>query len=179
MLTSTEKTESKAIFKLYKCIKGLKNVVNINIVNYARNFMYILQHKWYVLIECWKEGLYWQGIVHDMSKFSLAEFSAYTHNFFSSSIERAEKRQDIKKAFSYAWLHHQHKNKHHWNHWVVNQYKKEAVPMPEKYILEMVCDWRAMSRIFGDTAQEFFKHNYTKMILHPETRMRIEQILFV
>lgn len=151
----------------------------ICVAKYFKNFIYILQHKWYVLIECWKEGLYWQGIVHDLSKFSLAEFSAYTSNFFSLESERLEKEKDIQKAFSYAWLHHQHHNKHHWNYWVINQYKKEAVPMPEKYIHEMVCDWRAMSRKFGDTAQEFFENNHNKMVLHPETLTHIEQILCI
>lgn len=146
---------------------------------YFENLVYILQHKWYVLIECWKEGLYWQGIVHDLSKFSLAEFPAYSSKFFSSSVERANMKNDIQKVFSYAWLHHQHNNKHHWNYWVVNQYKKEAVPMPEKFILEMICDWRAMSSKFGDTAQEFFESRYEKMVLHPETLARIEHILCV
>jgi hypothetical protein len=146
---------------------------------YVENVVYILQHKWYVLIECWKEGLYWQGIIHDMSKFSRAEFPAYAKNFFSSLNEQAKTKGDIQKVFSYAWLHHQHHNKHHWNYWVVNQYTKEAVPIPEKYILEMICDWRAMSRKFGDTAQEFFEKNYYRMVLHPETFTRIEQILEV
>ncbi|MCP4373369.1 MAG: hypothetical protein GY797_35505 [Deltaproteobacteria bacterium] len=146
---------------------------------YVENVMYILQHKWYVFIECWKEGLYWQGIVHDMSKFSLAEFPAYANNFFSSLAEQAETKGEIKKAFSYAWLHHQHHNRHHWNYWVVTQHKKEALPMPEKYILEMVCDWRAMSHKFGDTAQEFFEHHHHRMVLNPETLTRIEQILDV
>ncbi|WP_368086883.1 hypothetical protein [Paenibacillus sp. OK003] len=29
-----------------------------------------MDHKLNVLIECWQEGLYLQGIIHDMSKFS-------------------------------------------------------------------------------------------------------------
>ncbi|CRK82930.1 hypothetical protein BN000_02885 [Neobacillus massiliamazoniensis] len=34
-----------------------------------RNLRYILDHKLNVLVECWIEGLYIQGITHDLSKF--------------------------------------------------------------------------------------------------------------
>ena len=33
-----------------------------------------MRHKWYVMVECFKVGLYRQGIVHDLSKFSITEF---------------------------------------------------------------------------------------------------------
>lgn len=129
------------------------------------------------MLECWKEGLYWQGIVHDFSKFSSSEFPAYAWNFFANLAEQAATKDRIQQDFFYAWLHHQHHNKHHWNYWVVNQNKKEALPMPEKYLLEMICDWRAMGRKFGDTAQDFFEKNHQKMVLHPETLERVQQIL--
>jgi hypothetical protein len=44
--------------------------------------LYILDHKVNVLIECWKEGLYIQGITHDLSKFSPKEFFSYAKKFF-------------------------------------------------------------------------------------------------
>ena len=47
-----------------------------------RNLLYILEHKLNVLIECWKEGLWIQGIVHDGSKFSRQEFWPYARKFF-------------------------------------------------------------------------------------------------
>ncbi len=136
---------------------------------YFKYFKYVLEHKWFVLIECWREGLYWQGITHDLSKFSLPEFSAYAWIFFATSTEKAGKEKIIKRDFSYAWLRHQHKNKHHWGYWVVDQHKKEALPIPEKYVMEMICDWRAMARKFGDTTQEYFQKNSHKIVLHPET----------
>ncbi|WP_223193097.1 DUF5662 family protein [Paenibacillus sedimenti] len=43
---------------------------------YWKYFLYILNHKLNVLIESWKEGLYIQGIIHDWSKFSPAEYNA-------------------------------------------------------------------------------------------------------
>jgi hypothetical protein len=146
---------------------------------------YILQHKWYVLEECWKHGLYWQGIVHDISKFSPLEFHAYANKFFgewpetSIQIEKDMRKKLVKQAFGYAWLHHQHCNKHHWNYWVVNQAKKEAVKMPDRYVVEMICDWSAMSRKFGDTPGEFFLKNRHNMVLHHETERDIASYLAV
>lgn len=35
----------------------------------------ILTHKYYVAKYCFQIGLYWQGITHDLSKFSFTEFS--------------------------------------------------------------------------------------------------------
>jgi hypothetical protein len=35
---------------------------------------YLLRHKWYVGIECFKKGLIWRGLVHDLSKFLQANF---------------------------------------------------------------------------------------------------------
>lgn len=43
---------------------------------YFKHFKTIVKHKWYVMKFCFKCGLYWRGLVHDLSKFSFAEFSA-------------------------------------------------------------------------------------------------------
>jgi hypothetical protein len=151
----------------------------MRISKYLRNLWYIIQHKWFVLLVCWRNGLYWQGIVHDLSKFSPIEFYAYSWNFFAIPLEVAGSGDKYKNLFQYAWLHHQHHNKHHWNYWVVDQDKKEALPIPDKYLREMLCDWAAMSRKFGDTPQEFFNKNRYKMVLHPETVAIIERKLSV
>lgn len=39
-----------------------------------QHFILIIFHKYYVGIECFKMGLFWQGIIHDLSKFSKVEF---------------------------------------------------------------------------------------------------------
>ena len=122
-----------------------------NMKKYWKNLKHIFRHKWYVLEECCKHEIVWQGIVHDLSKFSWIEFRAYADNFFGD-----KKRTD----FDYAWLHHQHKNKHHWNYWVVDQKKKTALPMPDKYLVEMFCDWKAMSRQFDNDIDGWFEKNF-------------------
>lgn len=141
---------------------------------YVKNLLYILQHKWYVFCECWKEGLCIQGIFHDMSKFSKIEFISYAWHFFSKEKKYPGQNRE---HFQYAWLHHQHKNKHHWNYWVYDQANQKALEMPYKYMVEMICDWRAMGRKFGDTAKDFFIKHEHDIILHPATKRNVLYIL--
>ena len=49
---------------------------------YWAHLKYTLRHKWWVTYYCFKDGLYLQGILHDLSKFSFSEFSGYANFFF-------------------------------------------------------------------------------------------------
>lgn len=144
---------------------------------YWKNLKHILLHKWYVLQECFKERLYWQGLIHDLSKFHPLEFIRYAQNFYGNYGGDVQITNAIKERFSYAWLHHQHCNKHHWNYWVVNQNKKEALDMPVRYAREMICDWKAKARELGDTAIDFYLKNKDKMVLAAATTVFIESKL--
>ena len=132
-------------------------------INYLK---YILEHKKNVFIECWKDKQYIHAFTHDLSKFSPIEFINYAKNFYGD--EREKKYNN----FNYAWLHHQRKNKHHWDYWVNGN--GVALDIPQKYIDQMICDWKAMSRKFGDTPQSFYKNNRNKMNLSTKTRCNIE-----
>ncbi|WP_456278829.1 DUF5662 family protein [Bacillus sp. AK128] len=140
---------------------------------YWRNFIYIFEHKLNVLIECWKEGLYIQGIIHDFSKFSPKEFCPYAKKFFLGRELSVEEEMKWK----YAWLHHQHKNKHHWEYWVVDPKNKKALPMPRKYLLEMVCDWRSFSRKWGRKVENSTLDLSEKIVLHPDTKIELQFIM--
>jgi hypothetical protein len=142
---------------------------------YWRYFLYVCKHRWFVFLECLEVKLIWRGIIHDLSKFLPSEFKPYALYFFS--VGPPTVNAAYKPMFDKAWLAHQHRNKHHWNHWVVDQFKQEAVQMPPIYIQEMLCDWRAMSRTFGGTIQEFYLKNKDKMIFHESTRKFIESEL--
>jgi len=132
-----------------------------------------MKHKWRVLKICWKNKLVWQGIIHDWSKFHPIEFFPYANRFFSNRSLTPIQEQQWQKAL----LHHYQKNKHHWNHWVVDQKEKKAIPMPEKYIMEMVCDWRAMNPADPDDSKQWYQKKQHKMILDPESRKFLEKIL--
>lgn len=108
----------------------------------------ITKHKYFVMIECFRRGLFWQGLVHDLSKYSLEEFiqSAAYFNGISTPIERIK----AEIGYSKAWLHHKGHNKHHWEYWT-DFYEGEIKPIeniPKKYLLEMVCDMIGASKAY-------------------------------
>ena len=147
---------------------------------------YLFRHKWYVFIECCKVGIPWRGLVHDLSKFLPSEWIPYA-NYFYKPKQRDEtgyyKPCDTgDKAFDYAWLLHQKRNKHHWQWWVLPKGDGgvEILPMPDKYRKEMLADWRGAGRAqgYGDNTNEWYKANRNKMQLHPETRAWIEHQLY-
>ena len=132
-------------------INQKKEVKVLTFKTYWRYLLYILKHKWYVFVECKKEGLTVQGIFHDNSKFRPSEFFAYAEKFFSGDY--AYKYFEVEGNFEIAWLHHEHRNGHHWGYWVNS--KGRPLQMPRRYIVEMICDWKAMGHRYNDTAQEF------------------------
>lgn len=130
---------------------------------------YVLRHKWFVLIECWGMGLFWRGLVHDLSKFTPAEWFSYVRYFYGDG--------DAELDFDMAWNHHQKANDHHWQYWVLfnDDGDVKVLPMPLKARAEMLCDWRGAGRALGkpDTLA-WYSANKDKMQLHPETRIWIE-----
>lgn len=149
---------------------------------YWKYFKYVIEHKKNVFIECWKEGLYLHAFTHDLSKFSPKEFKAYAIKFYGEkdckrcnynqiglgSGKWAKECVDYSyEKFNIAWEYHYKHNKHHWNYWIGRE-------MPEKYIKQMICDWKAMGRKFGDTAQEFYMKNHDKINLNHSSRVLLE-----
>lgn len=135
---------------------------------------YILRHKYYVMRECFKIGLYWRGLAHDLSKLLPSEWGPYVNNFYGKAVTESIE-------FKTAWLHHQHRNPHHWQYWLIKEDNGPLypLPMPDKYIKEMVADWRSASRAnkgFDDTIN-WYEANKHKMILEEETRHRVEALL--
>jgi hypothetical protein len=104
---------------------------------------------------------------HDKSKFSNDEFNAYRQWFYPTEKELVE--QDFRHSeFMKAWNHHQNLNKHHWEYWVFicDCDKTTALEMPLGAILEMLCDWTAMSLKNGNKPSDWFFSNRFKMKLH-------------
>jgi len=150
---------------------------------YWEHLKYTLRHKWYVFIECYKVGLYWQGIIHDWTKFLPSEFGGYAEFFFGPKYglpdSTTTKYTDTKcSAFEYAWLHHQKSNKHHWDWWVMVREDGTLKPlaMPYKYRMEMICDWIGASKAKGKTDLIGW-YNATKhrRFLHPDTQAWVEK----
>ena len=109
---------------------------------------------------------------HDKSKYSEYEFYGYKQYFYPNDKE--VKNQDI---FDLAWNHHQKTNKHHWEYWVLISGKEmKPLPMDYIYIIEMLCDWSAMSLKFNDKPSEFYNKNKNKILLHCETEYYVENL---
>ena len=122
---------------------------------YWKYFKYIIEHKKNVFVEGRKLGLpIWRLLVHDMSKFSKAEFKPYAHRFFGSA--NYLKTHDVEEEFKFAWHHHKLNNSHHWGYHRVNgSFEPKGDPngkfldyyrkMPYLDAVEMIADWNAMS----------------------------------
>lgn len=134
----------------------------MNLKPYWQYLKYVVEHKKNVFIECWRKGLYLQAFTHDLSKFLPSEFIPYARFFY---INKEKYESDFKKAVQ---LHYK-RNKHHWNYWW-----EQGKDMPLKYIKEMVADWEAMGKKFGNTAQEYYVKNYDKIHLTEPTRAIVE-----
>lgn len=117
-------------------------------MKYFKYTWYLIKHKWFVAIECIKMGLIWRGIVHDVSKLYASEFFAYANYFYAKPPCMGVRLKKILDKFDCAWLRHQHRNKHHWQHWVLlnDDGNTVVVPMPKRYVKEMVADWIGAGR---------------------------------
>ena len=114
---------------------------------------------------------------HDASKWDDEEYFAYCEYFYGEHKDETW----VKDDFDYAWLHHQHNNSHHWQHWLLREDDggTKALEMDYICVLEMVSDHWAFSWVKGDLFEIFnwYEHNKEKMILHPNTRALYESIL--
>lgn len=115
---------------------------------------------------------------HDLSKSTIAEYDAYDEYFYGRN-----KSYEVVNNFQHAWLHHIHRNPHHWQYWVlINDDPGEGMvvlDMPYDYIIEMICDWWAFSWNKGNLYEIFSWYDAHKdyMKLSDKTRKTVEDIL--
>lgn len=154
-------------------------------MNWLKHLHTINGHKWMVMKFCFRVGLYKQGLLHDLSKYSWTEFSVGAKYFQGNQSPNNMERKE--KGYSSAWLHHKGRNKHHLEYWVDYSMEKDkamaGVEMPVKYVAEMFCDRVAASKIYKkkdytDAAPyEYFKHSKEHYIIHKNTRELLEKLL--
>ena len=153
-------------------------------LKFWKHFATINRHRYLVRKCCFKMGLYWQGMTHDLSKYSPTEFFTGVKYFQGNRSPNAAERDD--KGYSEAWMHHKGRNRHHYEYWTdMNKQTRhyESMPMPRKYLAEMVADRIAACKVYE-------KENYTpasplnylhrsveKDLLHPQIRQTLEFLL--
>ena len=146
----------------------------------------VVRHRHKVMAHCFKVGLYRQGLLHDLSKFSPSEFWPGVKYFQGTRSPQAKERELF--GYSEAWLHHKGRNKHHFEHWVDYGIDCDTVihgvPMPRKYIAEMVMDRISASRnyhpdTYTDAAplEYFLKSKDRLWFVHEKTNEDLEMLL--
>lgn len=150
---------------------------------YQKYFEYMCQHKKNVFIEAIKMGgMPIHALTHDISKFLPSEFIPYPKYFYANNrtknyVTNVDETKN-KELFRHGWALNQKRNRHHNTYWtaIING-KIETIEMPDKYLLQMVCDWRAMSRKFGGTAKKYYEKERDNITLHPRSKERLQKFL--
>jgi len=147
----------------------------------------INHHKMLVMKHCFKVGLYKQGLLHDLSKYSPTEFLVGCRYYQGNRSPNNAEREAT--GYSRAWLHHKGRNKHHYEYWIdYSVDPKEGIvgqKMPVKYVIEMIMDRVAASKTYkGDAYTDQYPLRYyergTKKLgkmVHPDTSRLLHKLL--
>lgn len=131
--------------------------------------------------------LLWRYLVHDLSKLLPSEWTPYVHEFYGKSTPE-ERTQAIGVRFDRAWLLHQHRNPHHWQHWILREDSGATkVLLPEAWFVdEMVADWigagtkilrwPTLTECIAATVA-WYMANREKIVLRDMARQRVERNL--
>ena len=160
----------------------------MKLINVWRHFRTITKHRNLVRKHCFKIGLYWQGLTHDLSKYSPEEFWTGVRFYQGDRSPNAAERETL--GFSKAWLHHKGRNKHHYEYWIdynVNAGKDGRIltgmKMPVRYVVEMFLDRIAASKVYiGEAYNDsdplrYYENGRAGELMHPETRALLEKLL--
>lgn len=79
------------------------------------HFKTITRHRHGVIKNCYKAGILWQGLRHDLSKYSPEEFLKGCKYYQGTRSPHEAEREEY--GFSYGWMHHKGRNKHHFEYW--------------------------------------------------------------
>ena len=136
---------------------------------------------------CFRVGLYKQGLLHDMSKYSPTEFLVGCRYYQGSRSPNNAEREAT--GYSRAWLHHKGRNKHHYEYWI--DYSVDpgegivGQKMPVKYVVEMFMDRIAASRVYKGASYtdrsplEYYLHGKAGELMHKATKELLEKLLIM
>ena len=144
----------------------------------------ITHHRHLVMRGCFRMGLIWQGLTHDLSKYSPTEFFAGVRYFQGSRSPNTAEREA--NGYSLAWMHHKGRNRHHFEYWtdlspVTRTY--EPVDMPVRYLCEMVADRIAACKTYQGAAYtdasalQYLDRAQESRLVHPNTMKRLRFLL--
>ena len=146
----------------------------------------ITRHRHMVIRHCARAGIFWQGLRHDLSKYSPVEFLEGARFYQGDKSPTVAER--LAYGYSKAWLHHKGRNRHHFEYWTDysnKTRKQEPVKMPLKYVKEMFCDRVAAGKIYlgknytNSNPIDYYMKGAAKEAMHPETAALLESWLIM
>ena len=150
------------------------------------HFKTITRHRHQVIRNCFKAGIPWQGLRHDLSKYSPTEFLEGAR-YWQGTRSPNDREREV-KGYSDSWMHHKGRNRHHFEYWTdysAKDKKIRPVEMPTRYVVEMFCDRVAASKIYQGKAYTdqspltYFINGKGRRegMIHPATSDKIEGYL--
>jgi len=144
----------------------------------------ITKHRHMTMRHCFKAGIPWRGLMHDLSKYSPTEFIPgvryYSGNHSPTADERAV------EGSSKAWMHHKGRNRHHYEYWTdfsLTERRYVPVEMPLVFAVEMFCDRIAASKVYQKdrytdrSPLEYYLRRKSEETMHPKTAELLEMML--
>ena len=150
-----------------------------------QHFKTITKHRHMVMRLCFRIGLYRQGLVHDLSKYSWTEFSKGCVYFQGNRSPNNYEREMT--GITLSWLHHKGRNRHHFEYWLDYDLDRPGhftgMIMPRRYVAEMFCDRVAACRTYEKenytdaSPVRFFYRGKGSKLMHAVTRREIGYLL--
>lgn len=150
-----------------------------------QHFKTINHHKFLVMKGCFCIGLYKQGLLHDLSKYSPTEFLVGCKYYQGTASPNNREREA--KGYSSAWLHHKGRNKHHLEYWidygVGTDKTMVGMKMPLKYVVEMFIDRVSASKNYqkekytDESPWQYYEKGRGNYMIHPDTQKLLEKLL--
>ena len=144
----------------------------------------VTRHRHLVIAHCAKAGILWQGLRHDLSKYGKTEFWQGVRFFDGTHSPTEDERRTL--GYSLAWMHHKGRNRHHWEYWTdysVTEKRYVPMPMPRRFMAEMLCDRIAASKIYNGAAAtdaaplDYLMRGQLHDALNTGTRQTLEHVL--
>ncbi|MBQ4641975.1 MAG: catalase [Oscillospiraceae bacterium] len=149
-----------------------------------QHFKTITKHRFLVMGGCFRVGLIWQGLTHDLSKYAPTEFLNGARYYQGVRSPNSAEREA--KGYSESWMHHKGRNRHHYEYWTdMNLQTRvyEPLAMPRRYLVEMVMDRVAACKTYqgknytDGSAYAYFDKSVEKSRMHPQTRQELDFLL--
>ena len=158
-----------------------------------KHFCTINNHKRLVMEGCFQIGLYRQGLLHDLSKYSPTEFLVGARYYQGNQSPNNAERKAI--GYSSAWLHHKGRNKHHLEYWIDYNVPGPAdggnpppmcgMKIPVRYVCEGFIDRISASKNYQKekytdrSALDYYMHSKSHYLIHEDTAALMEFMLYM